>query len=341
MPIDLKNILKSFEKNRFDPLDGIETNIPDESGNYIICLKSGSRLPIGIISPKFSSFIGLKVIYTGIASKSLRNRDFRQHFKGNNAGLSTLRKSLGVLFDYKLIPRDKEPLNGKTKFENIEERKLSEWMKHNLLMFYLPRTNFAEIEIALINHFNPPLNLKDNHNTINADYRKWLSKKRNAPINLKQQSKLTRHEKVNSQLNFRKSKVVKKNGKNADINEIINAIDYFLLENGKPYIILSQANRLLLNQGLIEDGNTLKLMLENGQIPNCIRLKGTVKQWRIVLSKQGEQLRKEMERAETREKKSKKIILKSKNETLAHEGSCMFNILLLFLIFCLIVRSVN
>lgn len=122
-----------------------------------------------------TKFEGLNVIYTGIAGGSLRTRDFRQHFKGDNAGRSTLRKSLGVLFGYKLIPRDKDPNTGKTKFNIKDEQELSEWMIANLIMFFLPTADFNSVEIKLINQFNPPLNIKDNHNEINADFRRLLS----------------------------------------------------------------------------------------------------------------------------------------------------------------------
>ena len=172
---DLTSLLQAFKQNRFDPTTDSETSIPDKSGNYILCLKPNSNLPKVSITPTITSFDGLKVIYTGIAGGSLKSRDYRQHFKGNNAGRSTLRKSLGVLFGYKQIPRDSDPNSGKTKFGQIDEQKLTEWMINNLVMYFLPTTNFDSIEIKLINHFNPPLNLKDNHNSINADFRKLLS----------------------------------------------------------------------------------------------------------------------------------------------------------------------
>mgnify|MGYP003885950985 CR=1 FL=1 len=117
------------------------------------------------------------MIYTGIAGKSLRKRDYKQHFKGN-AGGSTLRKSLGVLFGYKQIPRDKAPYSRKTKFGNTNEQELSDWMCDNLIMFFLPTSSFSSIEIKLINHFNPPLNLKGNDNSINSDFRQLLSRLR-------------------------------------------------------------------------------------------------------------------------------------------------------------------
>ncbi len=171
----LNSNLDDFKINRFDPTKDSETIIANSSGNYILCLKKNSELPNVSIKPILTNFEGLQVIYTGIASKSLRTRDFRQHFKGNNAGSSTLRKSLGVLFNYQLIPRDKDPTTGKTKFAISDEIKLSKWMCDNLIMYFLPTSDFNSIEIELINHFNPPLNLKDNRNIINFDFRRLLS----------------------------------------------------------------------------------------------------------------------------------------------------------------------
>ena len=171
----LKSIVKSFKINRFDPSTDNEIIISNSSVNYIFCLKKNSTLPTVAIKPILTNFEGLEVIYTGLASGSLRSRDFRQHFKGNNAGRSTLRKSLGVLFGYKQIPRDSDPTTGKTKFNFEDEQKLSEWMCNNLVMYFLPTPDFKAIEIELINQFNPPLNLKDNRNIINFDYRRLLS----------------------------------------------------------------------------------------------------------------------------------------------------------------------
>ena len=171
----LKSILETFKINRFDPSTDSEIIIANSSGNYILCLKTNSTLPTVAIKPILTNFEGLEVIYAGIASGSLRTRDFRQHFKGNNAGRSTLRKSLGVLFGYKQIPRDSDPTTGKTKFNFEDEQKLSEWMCNNLVMYFLPTSEFKDIEIELINQFNPPLNLKDNRNIINFGYRRLLS----------------------------------------------------------------------------------------------------------------------------------------------------------------------
>jgi len=175
---DLKDILEKFKRNCFDPKFDFETKIPDSSGNYILCLRKNSKLSIPT-SLTWTKFDGLDVIYTGIAGNSLRTRDYKQHFKGNNAGRSTLRKSLGVLVGWKLIPRDKDPNTGKTKFRIEDEIKLSEWMHTNLIMYFLPTSDFNRTEIELIKYFNPPLNLKDNKNIINADFRTQLSNLRN------------------------------------------------------------------------------------------------------------------------------------------------------------------
>lgn len=175
---DFSVSMAAFESNRFDPRFDSEMKITGQPGNYIVCLRDGSVLPSIEIAPKMRKFTGLSVIYTGIASKNLRNRDFRQHFTGNNAGRSTLRKSIGSLMGLKKIPRDKEPTTGKTKFKGSDERKLTQWMRSNLVLFFHGNNNFKSIEEGLIQHFNPPLNLQGNKNSINSDFRNLLSQLR-------------------------------------------------------------------------------------------------------------------------------------------------------------------
>jgi hypothetical protein len=173
--MDFTVILKQFAENVFDPQCEESNKVHDSPGNYIMCLKKDSELPKLKIQPALKEFNGLKVIYTGIASKSLRKRDYRQHFRGNNAGGSTLRKSLGVLLGYPLIPRDKDPLTGKTKFAEADEAKLTEWMCKNLVMYFLPSSSYLETEMELIRHFDPPLNLKNSLYGKNTSFREMLS----------------------------------------------------------------------------------------------------------------------------------------------------------------------
>lgn len=173
----VKYDLSKFQK--FLPLTDSENNIPNLPGNYIVCLKNGSKLPdIGVecITQKLND---LEVIYTGIASQSLKTRDYEQHFCGNNAGRSTLRKSIGAMFGYRQIPRDKDPNTGKTKFSDEDEQKLSKWMRENLILYFFPNNNPEELEDGLILKLNPPLNLNKNKNFINLEYRQELSRLRN------------------------------------------------------------------------------------------------------------------------------------------------------------------
>ena len=48
-------------------------------------------------------------------------------------------------------------------------------MNENLIMYFLPTIDYESIELKLINEFNPPLNLKDNRNIVNLDFRQLLS----------------------------------------------------------------------------------------------------------------------------------------------------------------------
>ena len=125
-----------------------------------------------------TTYQGLNVIYTGIAGKSLRKRDYKQHFTGNNAGSSTLRKSLGSMFGYVKIPRDKDPNTGKTKFKKTDEIKLSKWMQSNLTLYFKSNIKPEILEDVLIRELNPPLNLSKNSNSVNQGFRNKLSELR-------------------------------------------------------------------------------------------------------------------------------------------------------------------
>lgn len=173
----LEGVLAVMKGNFFDPAKHQATVIPDQPGNYLFCLRVNSQLPSlpAIEIPQLTRFEGYQVIYTGISKKSLHGRDYKKHFAGNNAGRSTLRKSLGVLFGYKQIPRDKDPATGKTKFNDEDEAKLSLWMKTNLVMFYYPNLEPAELEGQLIQFLNPPLNLQSNYQSVNSIFRRQLS----------------------------------------------------------------------------------------------------------------------------------------------------------------------
>lgn len=175
-------MISQDEFSLFDPQKMRASVLPDKPGNYIIVLRSTSSLPIKVqisTTPILTSFDYKKekynVVYVGKSSKSLRIRDYKQHFTGT-AGNSTIRKSLGCLLGFKLIPRDiNSPQNGKTTFGEFDERTLTEWMKDNLLLFYYANNDYANVEKELIRTYNPPLNLQENFNKTNLDFRKELS----------------------------------------------------------------------------------------------------------------------------------------------------------------------
>ena len=143
----------------FDPQNTTIDKIPSCEGNYIVVLRDESNLPKDRINfePKFSDYNNHRVIYTGI-SINLRKRDIDNHLNGT-AGKSTLRKSLGVLFGYQLIPRDKNKITNKTTFKDDDEAKLSSWMKNNLLFYHCANNKSEVNEQVLIDTYDPPLNL--------------------------------------------------------------------------------------------------------------------------------------------------------------------------------------
>ncbi len=166
--------------NRFDPLVDDGSRFPNKPGIYSICLRDAADPPPHCGQVTFTNFKRLRVLYVGIAGTegtkraSLRARAYFNHF-GGNAGGSTVRKSLGVLFGYKQIPRDRDPTTGKTKFSARDESALSNWMRTSLVVFFAQQSRPWEFEDALIARFNPPLNLDKNANPVNAGFRASLS----------------------------------------------------------------------------------------------------------------------------------------------------------------------
>jgi hypothetical protein len=186
----VEGVIKMIEDlDYFNPLRDNPKILPETSGFYIMCLNKGSILPSILKDAHFSIYKNLRVLYVGIttAKKGIRGRDYRNHFNGN-AGGSTLRKSLGVLFNYKLIPRDKEVTNNKKKFSKEDESKLSIWMKNNLTFFYKIFEDPDSIEQELIDLFNPPINLgKTKHILVNQEIRREISflRSKDSPLIIK------------------------------------------------------------------------------------------------------------------------------------------------------------
>ena len=169
----------------FDPMTMDSNTLPNVAGNYVFLLRKGSQLPKVDIEPQIPEFSldgnTYQAIYTGIASKSLRKRDYRNHFVDNDASRSTLRKSIGSLFGYDLILRKESDTKHK-RFQPADEEKLTEWMMSNLLLAFVENADPESMEDKLIAELNPPLNLDKNDNTVNAEFRALLSKLRCRPV---------------------------------------------------------------------------------------------------------------------------------------------------------------
>ena len=165
----------------FDPMTMDSNMLPNVAGNYVFLLRKGSQLPQVDINHKIPEVTldgnTYQAIYTGIARKCLRNRDYRNHFVDNDASRSTLRKSIGSLFGYDLILRKENDKRHK-KFKPNDEEKLTKWMKNNLLLAFVENADPESMEDKLIAELNPPLNLDKNDNTVNAEFRALLSKLR-------------------------------------------------------------------------------------------------------------------------------------------------------------------
>ncbi len=159
----------------FDPQVDSGSNIPESPGNYIVTIRDIRALPLMGFKIVTQPFRGQEVIYTGITRKDLRHRIWKSHI-GSHAGRSTLRLTLGCLFGYAIIPRDRNnPDNGHVRFSPDDERELRSWMKENLVFYILPNDNPKQMESDLIELFNPPLNLSENENPVNLEFRSRLS----------------------------------------------------------------------------------------------------------------------------------------------------------------------
>jgi len=181
--------MKAIETYKlFDPANPIKGLPLEAPGNYIFLLRPDVMLPTDMIAeqPEFTTLeyenTTYRVLYTGVTKDSLYKRVYKIHLTGNNAGKSTLRKSLGCLWGYTFVKRDKKPDSTKTKFAETDEASITEWMNKNLLVLFVENLNYEKDEQELIDKFNPPLNLDKNKNKINSNYRQQLSKLRTRKI---------------------------------------------------------------------------------------------------------------------------------------------------------------
>lgn len=160
----------------FDPSVSDPNELPTVEGIYFVVSRSVASLPIEMRDLEYRAIYNKPVLYIGIAS-NLKRRDFKNHFNGT-ARNSTLRKSIGSMFNLRREQYPNEVGTGKYKFISKDEEMLSLWMKDNLVLYYLVAEDSKEKEIDLINEYHPPLNIDKNKSEINKNFRILLKNKR-------------------------------------------------------------------------------------------------------------------------------------------------------------------
>ena len=79
---------------------------------------------------------------------------------------------------YTKIPRNRNCKPSQYKFEEKQENKLTEWMESNLIFYYRVVKNPSSGENELIKKHNPLLNIQNNGNEKNSEFRKKLKELR-------------------------------------------------------------------------------------------------------------------------------------------------------------------
>ena len=158
----------------FDPSKNTLREIPESNGVFLVLLKYSGQLFYFYSTehvPDFSNFtIGkcvMPVVYIG-STNNLRKRIWTQTLNGT-ADKMTMRKSIGVLMGLNF-----DPSSDRKRFCISDEKSLSDWMFENLIFLYC-ETEDPMAETKLITQYNPPLNIKNNTNPVNAEFRKELS----------------------------------------------------------------------------------------------------------------------------------------------------------------------
>lgn len=134
---------------------------PDAPGLYAIRVNRAGLDQIGLLGHDPA-----QPVYVGLASKSLRRRDTRQHFASKATGSSTVRRTLAALLADEMgfvpMPRGSKSPRSKWKLETkAQEVALTEWMQKHLTLavWECPAgTDLAATEVAIIKAWCPPLN---------------------------------------------------------------------------------------------------------------------------------------------------------------------------------------
>lgn len=157
-------------------------NTPDVRGLYSVHASPEGLAQLGLASHQSGA-----PIYVGLASKSLRKRDTRQHFASSATGGSTVRRSIAALLADDLhlspVPRGARSKPSQWKLATRpQEAALTDWMRENLTLAIWRSPAGIDLdatETVLIRVWRPPLNLAKNP-------AKWvhLQRRRDAMANL-------------------------------------------------------------------------------------------------------------------------------------------------------------
>lgn len=156
---DLVSVEEELIKGDFKSVSSLSADaIPNESGIYCIKLRENSTLP-----SKYGKICEDRIIYIGIASKSLRERLWEEEL--NHKRAATFFRSIGAMLDY-LPP--KGSLYGKKtrnyKFSLEDTDKIQKWMKQSLRVNFIKVENseIDNIEDSLIKKYTPLVNISKN-----------------------------------------------------------------------------------------------------------------------------------------------------------------------------------
>ena len=156
---DFATVEKELIKGYFQSVSSLSADaIPNESGIYCIKLRESSTLP-----SKFGKIREDKIIYIGIASKSLRERLWEEEL--NHKRAATFFRSIGAMLD--CLP-PKGSLYGKKtrnyKFSLEDTDKIQKWMKQSLRVNFIKVENseIDNIEDSLIKKYTPLVNISKN-----------------------------------------------------------------------------------------------------------------------------------------------------------------------------------
>ena len=153
--------LLGFEE--YDPLVDEPESIPEEAGSYIVvCREEGEGFGLMVGEPQ--EFEGQDAIYVG-SSDNLR--EVADLFKGN-AIQTPLRLVIGALHCLNPVKTKKG-----NRFSEEDERRLSKWMKENLLVYWQANPEPEKVTKLLLDELDPALNL-DNESPNLVNFKKHL-----------------------------------------------------------------------------------------------------------------------------------------------------------------------